>query len=121
MFAVDEAGVISAQPEQVIFREAFCRLENVHCLNSTCAIADTINGVVLLYDIAADPELQRPVREIREGLTLPHGVKFSPDGNTLVVSNYGLRSWRQEILWHGWNNPRSDSVAIYQRDGSALP
>jgi len=59
--------------------------------------------------------MRQPTQVIDEGLALPHGVKLSPDRDTLVVSNYGLRAWRQNILWHGWCNPRRDTVAIFQR------
>ncbi|MFN2330089.1 MAG: hypothetical protein ABR612_14350, partial [Chromatocurvus sp.] len=102
-------------PERVLLRDGFCRLENVHCLGEICAVSDTINGEVLLYDLASDPDLRQPAQVIRDGLTLPHGLKLSPDGNTLVVSNYGLRAWRQNILWHVWCEPRRDSVAVFAR------
>ncbi|HBM84097.1 MAG TPA: hypothetical protein DD459_10545, partial [Halieaceae bacterium] len=109
------------EPERVLLRDEFCRLENVHCLDATCAVADTINGQVLLYDIVADPNLERPQEIVREALSLPHGVKLSPDGNTLIVSNYGLRAWRQEIIWFGWSKPRTDTVAIYRREARPQP
>ncbi len=115
VFTIDAKGTLSTEPERVILREDFCRLENVHCLNDVCAVADTINGDVLLYDMVSDPNLECPLQVVRGALSLPHGVKLSPDGNTLVVSNYGIRAWRQEILWHGWTTPRTDSVAIYER------
>jgi WD40 repeat protein len=114
-FTIDEAGRLGPAPERVLLRDAFCRLENVHCQGNICAVADTINGQVQLYDLAADPDLCHPEQVIREGVTLPHGVKVSPDGRTLVVSNYGLRTWRQEILWSGWSNPRRDTISIYTR------
>jgi hypothetical protein len=115
IFAVDAAGVLSRAPERVLLRDGFCRLENVHCVNDICALADTINGEVLLYDRVSDPKMERPLQVLREGLSLPHGVKLSPDGNTLVVSNYGIRAWQQEIIWFGWKKPRADTIAIYER------
>tara|TARA_R110000772_G_scaffold267274_1_gene390901 strand:+ start:15110 stop:16204 length:1095 start_codon:yes stop_codon:yes gene_type:complete len=121
VFAIDAAGNLSQEPERVLLRDEFCRLENVHCLDATCAVADTINGQVLLYDIVADPNLERPREIVREALSLPHGVKLSPDGNTLIVSNYGLRAWRQEIIWFGWSKPRTDTVAIYRREARPQP
>lgn len=115
IFSIDPEGRLSPEPERVLLRDSFCRLENVHCQGDTCVVADTINGQVLLYDLASDPELGHPTRILREGVSLPHGVKLSPDGRTLVVSNYGLRSWRQDILWHGWSDPRRDTISIYTR------
>lgn len=121
VFAIDTAGKLSPEPERILLRDEFCRLENVHCLGATCAVADTINGRVLLYDLASDPTLERPLEIVRKGLSLPHGVKLSPDGNTLVVSNYGVRAWRQEIIWFGWSKPRTDTVAIYKRGAKLHP
>jgi len=115
IFTIDAAGVLSPEPERTLLRDTFCRLENVHCIGNTCAVSDTINARVLLYDLARDPDMRQPTQVIDEGLALPHGVKLSPDRDTLVVSNYGLRAWRQNILWHGWCNPRRDTVAIFQR------
>jgi hypothetical protein len=37
------------------------------------------------------------------------------------VSNYGLRAWRQEIIWFGWSKPRTDTVAIYRREARPQP
>jgi len=113
IFTVDEEGQLGKEPERVLQRDAFCRLENVHCEGDMCAVADTINGQVLLYSLATDPELNQPVQVLREGMTLPHGVRVSPDGRMLVVSNYGVRSWRQEIIWHGWSRPRRDTISVY--------
>lgn len=108
-------GHFAEEPGRVMLRQDFCRLENIALNDTSVALADTINHRVQLYDYARDPDLEQPVHTITEKLCLPHGVKFSPDRQLLVVSNYGLRSYNQLIHWGYFTAPRSDNVLVFER------
>lgn len=114
VFDIDSEGYFSSQPSRVIARREFCRLENIAVSGNLVALADTINNRVHIFDYANDPELENPVQTISENMSLPHGVKFSPDNRLLVVSNYGLRSRKQLIHWGHATSPRSDNVQVFE-------
>jgi len=115
VFDVGPGGQFSTEPVRVMPRDAFCRLENIHCVGTTCAISDTINHRVYLHDVAMDPLFQRPLEVVSEGLWLPHGVRLSPDKRLLVVTNFGLNMWKDNILWRDWSVPRRDQVLVFER------
>ena len=115
LFDVDGKGRFSAGPRRVMLRAEFCRLENVAVSQDAMALTDTVNHQVQIFDAGRDPELQHPMQCITRDLSLPHGVKFSPDGQLLVVTNYGLRSYNQLIHWQHFRNPRGDKVMVYKR------
>ncbi len=114
VFDVDAAGRFSEKPVRVILRPDFCRLENIVVNGDVVGLSDTVNHRVHLYDYAADPDLASPVQTITDELTLPHGVKFSPDRRLLVISNYGLRSRGQMIHWRHFTNPRTDNLMVFE-------
>ena len=115
LFDVDDQGRFSAAPRRVMLRREFCRLENVAVNDDAVAITDTVNHRVQIYDLARDPDLENPTQCITRDLSLPHGVKFSPDGRMIVVTNYGLRSYNQLVHWQHFRNPRGDKVMVYKR------
>jgi len=118
VFDVDSAGRFSPEPRRVLRRRNFCRLENIVINDNLVALTDTVNHRVLLFDYAADPDLESPLQSIADNLTLPHAVKFSPDRQLLVISNYGLRSRQQVIHWRYFTNPRSDNLVVLERSAA---
>ena len=112
---VSEAGEIHPKGGELRLRDDFCRLENISVVDNLCAVADTINNRVSLYDLSADPGLVRPLQEIRLPDSHPHGVKLSPDKTRLVVSGLGHFVEDQEIRWDTWLDPRGDNLYIYDR------
>ena len=90
IFSVNAKGKIDCKPEQTIVRKKFCRLENIDIFDDICAIPDTLHQVILLYDMTQDPELKYPFQTIDLGRTLPHGVRFSPDGRFLIITTFGV-------------------------------
>jgi hypothetical protein len=118
VFRMDDEGQFTPEPDKVLLREEFCRLENISISGDTVALADTINSRVYLFDQAADPELKNPVQTITEGLCLPHATTLSPDGQTLVISSYGLQCHNQLIHWEHYSRPRTDNVVVFRTDAS---
>lgn len=114
VFAIDADGRFSEQPDQLLIREQFCRLENVFCQGKLCVLVDTINQRVMIYDMLADPQLSQPLETLNVEQALPHGAKLSPDGKLLVISCFSLEVWNQEIQWNKWRLPRQDNLLIYQ-------
>jgi len=119
VFDIDEQGNFSAQPTAVLLREEFCRLENIHIQKDVAAVTDTINNQVHLYNLANDPNLTNPFLTISEGLSQPHGVNLSPDGVHLVVTNFGLRTYREHIHWGHFRKERRDNVMVFELEPSA--
>jgi hypothetical protein len=115
VFDIDEQGHFSPEPARVMLREEFCRLENIDINGDTAALADTINNQVHLFNLPTDPQLENPIYTISQGLAQPHGVKLSPDKSQLVVTNFGLLSYRQMVHWGHHCNPRRDNVMVFQR------
>lgn len=116
VFRMDGEGQFTAGPEQVLLRKEFCRLENISISGDTVALSDTINSRVYLFDQAQDPDLENPVQTITEGMHLPHATKLSPDGQTLVISNYGLLSHNQLIHWEHYTRTRNDNLLVFRRE-----
>lgn len=112
-FGIDTDGRLSEAPTRVILRAAFCRLENVAIHGNLVALSDTVNNQVLLYNRSVDPDLNNPVQTLSEQLCVPHAVAFSPDGKTLLVSNFGLRMQNQVIHWKSHTRPRRDNIVVF--------
>lgn len=115
---IDNNGVINCNPLHTIIRDDFCRLENVTIYNDdrTLLLTDTINNKIFLYDLLKDPELKNPTDIITKASSMPHGAKLSPDLHTLVVTNYGLNSIKQQIHWGHWTKKRGDNVLVYTKE-----
>lgn len=109
-------GKISHLPSKIIIRKEFCRYENVKIYDKTLLITDTINNKVLFFDLASDPDLEHPIEILTNSMTLPHGVKLSPDQSLLVVSNYGLKTIGKQISWNNWTKKRGDNILIFKRN-----
>lgn len=118
VFPIDPDGQIAATPEQVVMSPEYCRLENVHMVNETCAIADPVNNKVMLYRFNGElnPE---PLQVIDEQLTFPHDACLSPDGQTLVISNYGLKIADEVPQWHEPTDQRGDKLSVFTLGGPA--
>ena len=115
IFSVNAKGKIDCKPKQTIVRKKFCRLENIDIFDSICAIPDTLHQVILLYDMTQDPELKHPFQTIDLGRTLPHGVRFSPDGRLLIITTFGVEVVKNYIHWQSWLSPREDKVFVCER------
>jgi WD40 repeat protein len=115
VFDIDGEGNFSGSPARVMLSEQFCRLEGITFYGDTVLVSDTINNRVHFYDHATDPELAKPVHTISENLSLPHGVKLSPDQHTLVITNYGLQTGKDVIHWDYPTQERTDNVQVYRR------
>ena len=115
IFSVNAKGKIDCKPEQTIVRKKFCRLENIDIFDGICAIPDTLHQVILLYDMTQDQELKYPFQTIDLGRTLPHGVRFSPDGRLLIITTFGVEVVENYIQWQSWLSPREDKVFVCER------
>ena len=62
-------------------------------------------------------ELTNPIHIITEQLSLPHGVRLSPDRETLVITNYGLKAEKDVIHWGYSTDERTDNVLVFRRAG----
>jgi len=115
IFSVNAEGKIDRIPEQTIVRKNFCRIENIDIFDGICAIPDTLHHAVLLYDMTQDPKLKYPFQTIDLGRTLPHSVRFSPDGRLLVIPTFGLEVVENRIQWNSWLSPREDKIFVCER------
>ena len=115
VFSINPEGKIDRIPEQVILRKAFCRLENIDIFDRTCVITDVVNHALFLYDLSQDPRFEKPVQTINVGNAAPHGAKFSPDGQLLIISTLGLKIVNQEPQFFVWESPREDKIFVYER------
>jgi DNA-binding beta-propeller fold protein YncE len=96
-FSINAQGKIARRPEHVMVRKDFCRLENIDTFDGTCAVADTVNHELLLYDFAQDQNFTSPFQTVNFGKATPHGATFSPDGGFLVVSSLGRKVVNQDL------------------------
>ena len=90
LFDVDESGVFSKEPAQVLQRPEFCRLENVSIVDGLCAVSDPLNDTVCLYDFDGEHFPETPTQVIQDHLSFPHDARLSPDKKMLVIANYGI-------------------------------
>lgn len=116
-FAINAEGKIARRPEQVIVRKDFCRLENIHVFDGTCAVTDTVNHLLLLYDLTQDQNFTYPFQTVNLSKATPHGAKFSPDGRLLVISSLGRKVVNQELRFTvvDWESPREDKIVVLER------
>jgi WD40 repeat protein len=115
-FSISAEGKIARRPEQLIERKDFCRLENIDIFDGTCAVTDTVNNRLLIYDLAQDQYLTTPIHTVNFGNATPHGAKFSPDGRLLLVSSLGRKIVNQEIIFYNvWETPREDKIYVLER------
>jgi DNA-binding beta-propeller fold protein YncE len=116
-FSINAEGKIARRPERVILSKHFCRLENVDVFDGTCAVTDTVNSQLLLYDLAQDRNFTYPFHTANFGKAAPHAAKFSPDGRLLVISSLGRKVINQEF-GEGvdfWESPREDKIFVLER------
>ena len=114
-FSINAEGKIARRPEQVIVRKDFCRLENVDVFDGTGAVTDTVNHLLLLYDLTQDQNFTSPFHTVNFGNATPHAAKFSPDGRLLVISSLGRKVINQELGFDDWESPREDKIFVFER------
>ena len=114
IFDVDEDGVLSKAPVQTLQGSQFSRPENLSTAKGLCAIANTTNNTVNLYNYNGDHFPDSPVQVIRDHLSFPHDACLSPDKKILVVSNFGLNVVNGEPQWRSFLHPRNDKLTFYE-------
>jgi len=115
IFSISREGKIARNPDEVIVRKDFCRLENIHTFNDACVITDFMNHSASLYDFVQDPKFTNPIQIINLGKAVPHGAKFSPDGSLLVITSIGVKIVDQEPRFDQWESPREDKIFVLER------
>ena len=113
-FSINAEGKIARRPEHLIVRKDFCRLENVDVFDGICAVTDTVNHLLLLYDLTQDQNFTSPFHTVNFGKATPHGAKFSPDGRLLVISSLGRKVTNQELGFSDWELPREDKIFVLE-------
>ena len=116
-FSINAEGKIARRPEHLIVRNDFCRLENVDVFDGIGAVTDTINHLLLLYDLTQDQNFTSPFHTVNFGKATPHAAKFSPDGRLLVISSLGRKVVNQELGFTvvDWESPREDKIFVLER------
>jgi len=114
IFDVDEDGVLSKAPVQTLLGSQFSRPENVSITKSICAIANSSNDTVNLYNFDRDHFPDSPVQVIRDHLSFPHDACLSPDKKMLVVSNFGVGIINGKSKRGYFLHPRSDKLTFYE-------
>jgi WD40 repeat protein len=118
IFNVDENGILSHEPNQVLLSSDYCRLENISIVGNLCAVADPLNDTVKLYNFDGDHIPNKPTQVIQDHLSFPHDACLSPDKKMLVITNYGLQVIDDEVQWNNFLEPRRDNIAIYNLEES---
>ena len=119
IFNVDQNGMLSKDPDQILLAPDYCRPENISIVGNLCAVADPLNGRVELYDFDGDHFPDKPIQVIHDNLSFPHDACLSPDKKMLVITNYGLEIIDEEVQWGKFLQPRRDHIAIYELQESA--
>jgi DNA-binding beta-propeller fold protein YncE len=116
-FSINSGGKIARSPDQVIVCNEFCRLENIAVFENICAVTDTVNHLLLLYDLSQDQNFTSPLHTVNFDNATPHGAKFSPDGRMLVISSLGRKVVNQELMFRfvDWEFPREDKIFVFER------
>jgi WD40 repeat protein len=114
IFDVDNNGILTKEPSQILLNSGYCRLENISIVGSLCAVADPVNDTVKLYNFDGKQIPDAPIQVIRDHLSFPHDACLSPDKKMLVVTNYGIKVIDDEIQWESFYQPRQDNIAIYE-------
>jgi hypothetical protein len=116
-FSIDGQGKIARRPDHVVVRKDFCRLENIDIFDGTCAVTDTVNHTLFLYDLTQEQNLTSPVRTVNFGNATPHAATFSPDGRLLIVSSLGRKIVNQDLRFRvvDWESPREDKIFVLER------
>jgi hypothetical protein len=115
-FSISAQGKIGRRPEHVMARKDFCRLENIDIFDDICAVTDTVNHSLLLYDLTQDQNFTSPFHTINFGNATPHAATFSPDGSCLVISSLGRKIVNQDLRFRvDWESPREDKIFVLER------
>lgn len=113
-FNIDARGRFSREPVWSKVCSAFCRLENIHVHGDRAVVTDPDAASVRVYDLHRDPDFEQPVQVIREPLVFPHGAKFSPDGELLLVSDNGIPIVDHDPQWRSFVSPRKDRLLVFR-------
>jgi 6-phosphogluconolactonase (cycloisomerase 2 family) len=114
VFGIDEQGRFTRRPLwKKVFRE-FCRLENIHVLGDRAVVTNPDSGCIQVHDLRRDDAFESPLQVVGEPLVFPHGAKMSPDGNLLVVTDFGIEVIDHRVLWKSFVSPRKDRLAVFK-------
>lgn len=110
-----DSGRVEESPIDTIESGGYTRFENVDVRGDLLAIADPLNNTVALYRLRQGV-LDEPLTSLSEPFTFPHDVAISPDGNTLLVANYGIICHEQEVMWECFTEHRTDNLVVLTRE-----
>ena len=114
VFGIDDQGRFTRGPLwKKVFRE-FCRLENVHVHGDRAVVSNPDSHCVQLHDLRSDHSLGAPSQVLSETLVFPHGAKISPDGNLLVVTDFGIETVGHKVQWTSFVSPRKDRLVVFK-------
>lgn len=113
VFGIDPAGRFTRTPLRTKVFDEYCRLENIQIRGHHAVVTDTMSGRVFCYDLQSDPAFTAPQQVLTDGLVFPHGVCFSPDGRTLVVTDYGIQVVNRKVHWRSFVEPRKDRIVLF--------
>ncbi|MEO0435449.1 MAG: hypothetical protein AAF098_00935 [Pseudomonadota bacterium] len=103
-------------PEKLLLSNEYNRFENIDVCRGLLAIADPLNNAIALFS-PNDLSLTSPRLIISEHLTFPHDVAISPITEELVVANYGIETHEDEVMWHCFDEDRSDRMVFFTLTG----
>jgi hypothetical protein len=78
-------------------------------------VTDADAGCVYVYDLGLADPFAAPIEVISEGLAFPHGVKISPNGRFVAVSDNGIEVVDHWVQWKSFVSPRKDRVVLFER------
>jgi len=114
-FAVDRQGRFTHEPVWTKVFPTFCRLENIHVHGDRAVVTNADAGCVYVYDLGREDPFAEPAEVITDQLVFPHGVKISPDGRLLAVSDNGIEVVDHWVQWTTFVSPRRDRVVLFER------
>jgi DNA-binding beta-propeller fold protein YncE len=116
-FSINGRGKIARHPDHFVERKEFCRLENIDIFHGICAVTDTVNHALQLYDLTQDQNFTSPCHTVNFGKATPHAATFSPDGRFLVISSLGRKIVNQDLRFRvvDWESPREDKIFVLER------
>jgi hypothetical protein len=118
VFGIDKKGRFTRRPLWNKVFDEFCRLENIHICGHQAVVTDAVTGRVLVYDLRRERPFEAAAQVIADPLVFPHGVKFSPDGTQMVVTDNGLEVVNNDVRWNSWVSPRSDRLVVFKRQAA---
>lgn len=117
VFNINSEGKIAKKPRELYLFENNPRLENIHIVDDKCLVTDSLINRAYIFNLKDRKKFDKPRQIITRNLSLPHGGKFTPDGNAIAISNFGLQVEEGKFIqWGKYLNKRKDNIAIFKLD-----